>query len=352
MPDLRSMLTRRNPGFWIKGLRLGLRLLSLPYWLITSGKNAAYDWGWKRAFRSPLKVVSVGNLSVGGTGKSPVVSWMAKWFRSHGVRVAILSRGYGKLEHGQNDEALEMELQLPDVPHLQHWDRVASAELAAKELDMELLILDDGFQHRRLARDVDFVLIDASEPPSARHMLPGGLFRESARGLKRADVILLTRVDQAQEHELLSLRRLVKHYAPHALLAEAEHKPSGLHRHPAEERSVDWLKGKKVLAFCAIGNPSSFFRSLASLGATVLEKRIWPDHHGFDAADVEELIALGQAHVEADAIVCTMKDLVKLQTSRLGSLELLGLKIELALSEGEEEIHALLSRTLLPEVDT
>ncbi len=162
-------------------------------------RNLAYDWGLLRSYRSPLPVISVGNLSVGGTGKSPCVAWIARWLRAHDIRVAILSRGYGQLDSGQNDEALELELQLPDVPHLQHWDRSASAVLAHEELEMQALLLDDGFQHRRMARDLDIVMIDATDPPSALHVLPGGLLREPLSALRRADVVLLSRAIKFQQ---------------------------------------------------------------------------------------------------------------------------------------------------------
>src|SRR5207248_2374875 len=133
---------------------------------------------------------------------------VARFFRGLGVRVAVLSRGYGA-EHGPNDEALVLEENLPDVPHLQGADRVALARAAVEELDSEVLVLDDGFQHRRLARSLDLVLIDATAPWGHGHLFPRGLLREPASGLRRAGVVLLTRCDQAAAKELARLRQRI-----------------------------------------------------------------------------------------------------------------------------------------------
>jgi tetraacyldisaccharide 4'-kinase len=174
LSDWRRLLTDPHPSVRLRAVRLVLRAASLPYALAIRARNACYTRGWFSTTHSPLKVISVGNISVGGTGKSPMVAWLARWLRARQVRVAVLSRGYGQLDHGQNDEGLELELLFPDVPHLQHPDRLASAKLAEEELDMQCLVLDDGFQHRRLARDLDIVLLDATHPAPARRLLPAG----------------------------------------------------------------------------------------------------------------------------------------------------------------------------------
>ena len=140
--------------------------------------------------RAAVPVVSVGNLTLGGTGKTPMVEWLARWYRRRGLRVAILSRGYGQ-EGGLNDEGQVLEENLPDVPHLQGPDRVALAGIAAYELETELIVLDDGFQHRRLARDLDLVLIDALDPFGLGNLFPRGLLREPIRSLRRASVVVL-----------------------------------------------------------------------------------------------------------------------------------------------------------------
>src|SRR5262249_14336937 len=154
------------------------------YGLAVRLRNLCYHLGWKRSYRAPVPVVSVGNLTVGGTGKTPCVEYVARYYREHDLRVAILSRGYGGSSRpptpssGRNDEARVLEENLPDVPHLQGADRVALATVAVEELDSEVLVLDDGFQHRRLARNLDVVLVDTTVPWGYGYLLPRGLLRE------------------------------------------------------------------------------------------------------------------------------------------------------------------------------
>src|SRR5437016_1150521 len=143
--------------------RAGLRLASVPYGWAVRCRNWLYERDWKRTFKAQTPVVSVGNLTLGGTGKTPCVEYVARHYRKADLRAAILSRGYAG-NGGRNDEALVLEQNLPDVPHLQGADRVMLAQTAVEELDSEILILDDGFQHRRLQRDLDIVVVDATNP--------------------------------------------------------------------------------------------------------------------------------------------------------------------------------------------
>ncbi len=171
-----------------------LRSVAIPYGAAIALRNLGFDRGWLGVYRAEVPVVSVGNLTVGGTGKTPMVEWVARWFRRHGRRVAILSRGYKQVQ-GINDERRVLEENLPDVPHLQDRDRSRSARVAVEELEAEVLVLDDGFQHRRLARDLDVVLIDVLEPFGLGHLLPRGLLREPLGSLRRADIVVLSRSD-------------------------------------------------------------------------------------------------------------------------------------------------------------
>src|SRR5262249_52484570 len=155
------------------------------------GRNKLFDIGWKKAHRAAVPVVNVGNLTLGGTGKTPCVEYVAGLYRKQGLRVAILSRGYGS-EGGRDDEAMLLEGNLPDVPHLQDRDRVAIAATAVEELESEVLVLDDGFQHRRLARELDIVLIDATNPWGFGYLFPRGALREPIGSLKRAHAVMLT----------------------------------------------------------------------------------------------------------------------------------------------------------------
>lgn len=346
MSSWREWLSNPHPGVMHRVARAALRLGSVPYAAAVRLRNHLYDHQILSVHHCPLPVVSIGNLSVGGTGKSPMVAWVAKWLRNHDLRVAILSRGYGQLDDGRNDEALELELKLPDVPHLQHWDRIASARLASEELEMQVLILDDGFQHRRLSRDIDIVLIDATDTQAAERLLPAGLRREPFSSLARADIVVLTRADQASPNALTRLEKLVKKYQPRAVLAHASHRASHLMAGLGIEIPLERLRDTQVLAFCGIGNPAAFFEGLTSLGAQVLATRAWPDHHAYTAADIDWL-SNWERQYPAAKLICTVKDWVKIQEARIGHRDLWALTVEIAFLSGQVAIEARL-QSIIP----
>jgi tetraacyldisaccharide 4'-kinase len=316
--------------------RLGLYLANLPYgWAVTL-RNLLYDRGWQRIHRAPVPVVSVGNLTAGGTGKTPCVEYVARRYRQRGRRVAILSRGYGSVA-GPNDEALVLEENLPDVPHLQDADRATLAEVAVEELESEVLVLDDGFQHRRLARDLDIVLVDATDPWGGGHLLPRGLLRESPRGLRRAGAIVLTRCDQATSDERDRVRARIGRLAPGVPVAETVHRPLGL-INAGGTAPLERLRERPAAAFCGIGNPEAFRRTLLDLGASLGAFRTFPDHHAYTRADVEDLTAWAGRQATDCVVVTTQKDLVKLRLTRLGSRELWAVRICLHVGAGQDAL--------------
>jgi tetraacyldisaccharide 4'-kinase len=319
---------------------LGLKIASWHYGLAVSLRNAFFDWGWRRVIRVPVPVVSIGNLTLGGTGKTPCVEYVAQFYRQLGVQVAILSRGYGS-EVGRNDEALVLEDNLPDVPHLQDPDRVAVALRAIEELESELLVLDDGFQHRRLHRDLDIVLVDSTRSPLNEALFPRGTLRESLKGLRRANVIVLTRCNQARPDELNELSKWLDQQLPGILVAMTEHRPSGLiggH----EPEPIEKLRGVKVAAFCGIGNPSAFHLTLEQLGAKVVSFRTFPDHHPYSRADVQDLAEWAAPL----PLVTTQKDWVKLRVSELRGREVRALRIGLSFQHGKDYFDQLLQDVL------
>lgn len=335
--------TRR--GARAAALRLLLRLASWPYGLAVRLRNLAYDRGWKKARRAAVPVVSVGNLTVGGTGKTPMVEFVARFYRGHDRRVAVLSRGYGS-DEGRNDEALVLEENLPDVPHLQGADRAELAGAAVEELESEVLVLDDGFQHRRLARDLDIVLLDATDPLGASHLLPRGLLREPLSGLRRADAVVLTRCDQVDAGSLEAFRRRVERLAPGKVVAEAVHRPVALVSAGGVSAPLEQLRNRPVAAFCGIGNPEAFRRTLAALGAELVDFRTFPDHHPYSRADVESLRAQAGRLPAGALVVTTQKDLVKLRLEELAGRPLWAVGVELAIVRGGVEMERLLLRLL------
>jgi tetraacyldisaccharide 4'-kinase len=336
-----ALVRGQRRGLWPALQRLALRCGSVPYGLAVRARNAAYALGWCRIERATVPVISVGNLTVGGTGKTPCVEYVADFYRAREWRVAILSRGYGSAG-GASDEALVLEENLPDVPHLQGPDRVALARAAVEELESEVLVLDDGFQHRRLARNLDIVLIDASDPWGEGYLLPRGLLREPPSSLRRAHAIVLTRTDQVAPDVLAGLHAHIARLTPNAPRIESVHRPEQLVN---GDRSAPLaaLRDRPVVAFCGIGNPEAFRRTLTDLGAHLTDFRVFPDHHPYLRADVETLAAWA-GHLPPDGlVVTTQKDLVKLRPlDRLSGRPLWAVRVRLALGAGREALDRLL----------
>ena len=306
-------------------------------------RNRAFDRGRRSVFRAAVPVVSVGNLTLGGTGKTPCVEWLARYFRTREVRVALLSRGYGS-SGGRNDEAMVLEENLPDVPHLQGADRAALAAVAVEELEAELLVLDDGFQHRRLHRDLDVVLIDATCPPTRDYLFPRGTLREPASSLRRAGAIVLTRCDQVPPAEVDALRAWLAERWPQIPVATTCHRPTELVGIDGASAPVESLAGAVVGGFCGIGNPMGFRRTLESLGATIADFHAFPDHHAYTRNDVEALTRWAETRPKDAAIATTQKDWVKLRVADLAGRQLWAVRIGLHFRDGEEAFAAALER--------
>jgi len=331
-------------------LRGGLRLAETPYALAMSWRNRRYDQGSAKIHEAGVPVISVGNLTLGGTGKTPMVEWIARWYRWHKVRVAIVSRGYRAEEGGRNDEARELEQKLPDVPHLQNPDRVAAARVAVEELETQLIVLDDGFQHRRLARNLDIVLLDALEPFGFEHVFPRGTLREPLSGLRRADVVVLSRADVLDPSQREDIHRRVEGLAPRPAWAEARHAARELISAGGRQAPLDSLKDVPVVAFCGLGNPAGFRHTLEACGYLLSDFREFPDHHCYSRADLEELTAWAD-HLGAAAVLCTHKDLVKIGLDQLGRLPLWAIRVGIDFIAGQEALEsrllALLAQTAL-----
>ncbi len=334
---------RRGWRAWFE--RGGLWLLSGVYGLGVGIRNLGYSLGWRKAFRISAPVISVGNLTAGGTGKTPCVEYLARFFRERDLAVAILSRGYGS-QDGRNDEARVLEENLPDVPHLQGPDRVALANTALEELESELLLLDDGFQHRRLHRDLDVVLIDATNPWGYGYLLPRGLLRESLGGLTRANVIMITRTDLVSSETVGEIEKKLQRVVPGIPVIRSAHRPSEWINAQAECRELDALKNRLVAAFCGLGNPRAFRQTLESMGMNVIGWRTFPDHHPYSRTDVDDLIGWATSLPSDTVMVTTQKDLVKLGLNTLGPRELWALAVRLEVLEGQEALQHVLTRVL------
>ncbi len=318
---------RRGPGAaLVRGL---LGLLSGFYILGHGLRRLAYRIGLFRSVKFPCPVVSVGNLTAGGTGKTPLVQYIARWFARKSFRIAILARGYGRISEGADDEDLLSEMQLENAVRLAGKDRVASGRRALAEYKAELLLLDDGFQHYRIQRGLDVVAVDATRPFGNGCRLPRGLLREAPDALRRADLIVLTRTDQVPPEELDGLRARL------GPAVETVHKPVLVRNLSARKQTgLDWLRGRAVFAFCGVGNPDSFRRTLQSLGAEVVMFRAFDDHHAYTAQDVKRLNAEAQEFM-AEALITTEKDATKVKAAGF-DLPLTALRVEIEVVRNED----------------
>jgi tetraacyldisaccharide 4'-kinase len=342
--QFRDLVSGQSHGPIAAGLRGILTALELPYGAVIRGRNWRFDAGHVQPARVAAPVISVGNLTVGGTGKTPLVAWLAEWFTSRGLSATIISRGYKAAGGRPNDEALELAARLPGVPHLQNPDRIAAAEQALQSNPRQVLILDDAFQHRRLARDLDIVLLDALEPFGYEHLLPRGLLREPVAGLARAHVVALSRSDAVSAERCAEIAARVKGVAPQALWLELAHQPRGLISAAGQRADLSSLAGKSVAAFCGIGNPAGFRHTLASAGLKAVEVLELPDHCAYDARVMDGLSSWLINLPQAQAAVCTRKDLVKIPQEQLAGRRLWAVEIELAIVRGEEALVARLEK--------
>jgi len=329
-----SLIRGQKRGAWPCIQRMGLWALSVPYGWITQGRIWLFDRGWKKTHEVSVPVISVGNLTLGGTGKTPCVEYVARYYRNRDLRVALLSRGYGT-KAGPNDEALVLEENLPDVPHLQGKDRVGLAQVAMEELESEVLVLDDGFQHQRLRRNLDLVLIDATNPWGYGYLFPRGLLRERPQGLRRAQVAMITRCDLVPKNILDALKQRIQNVAPGIPMVETAHKPAAWINANKRTVPLETLNRRPLAGFCGIGNPDAFRSTLTNLGAKLVDWRVFPDHHAYTRDDVESLRTWARQLPPDTILATTQKDLVKIRMDRLGDREVWALQIQLEVVQGK-----------------
>jgi tetraacyldisaccharide 4'-kinase len=309
-----------------------------------------YRTGLRRVRRAPVPVLGVGNLTAGGTGKTPAVACLARGLLARGRRPAIVLRGYGARTPGElNDEGRELARALPGVPVLANPDRHAGARAAAAR-GYDVVLLDDGFQHWRLARDLDLVLVDAKDPFSGGRLLPWGYLREKPEALARAGAVLITRSDSAPPEALAALRAELARLAPKACLGLARHAPTQLRRlftgaplEPARN-----LARRRVLAACALAQPAAFHETLVGLNAEVTIGWTYPDHHAYTKGELDEWLTQA-GRVSAAGVVVTEKDAAKLETlppPPPDAPPVWALRIEFQITEGEAALWARIEESL------
>ncbi len=333
------------------------RLLEPLYRFEINRRNRNFDAA-KGVTRLPIPVISVGNLTVGGTGKTPMVARIVRWLRDAGHDPCIAMRGY-KSKHAESDEAQAYTRAFDDLPLVAQPDRLAGLRTLFETLRgnrIDCVVLDDGFQHRRIARDLDIVLLDASQNPFGQRLLPAGWLREPVTSLARAHAAVVTHA------ELIDAPMTRELWFP-LTLRLGKHKPIALTRHTWTEldvqtngmeqrRPVEWLQGKSTLAVCAIGNPWAFIRAVQNaVGEDAAKTReqygkVLTDHDKYIAKRIAEIMTL--AHEKTvDAIVTTDKDWSKLRhvAADRWPCPVVRPRLELAFDRGEEDLKRLVLTT-------
>ena len=295
----------------------------------------------------PKPVISIGNITLGGAGKTPLTALIAQFLKEKNLKSVILARGYGKAaDEDLNDEGVLLSEQNAQIPVFQDTNRFQAGQKALKTGSFDCFLLDDGFQHWRLSRDLDIVLVDAQIPFGNSHLIPRGILREPLNHLKRASVIILSKADLSSG-SLENLRRQIGTIAPRALLAEAVHRPVGLsdRRDLHSKKDISFLKGKTICAFCAIGSPKSFEGLLKNLGADVRKLFVFMDHYIYERKDVESMVDFCRQN-NIDTLLTTQKDAVKLKDliSLLPpDLNLFSLDVQMEIVKGKDEFFSRIS---------
>lgn len=319
---LLALLAGESRGFGPAITRGALAVLTIPYGCATGLRSLAYQRRWLPVRDVPAPVLSVGNLTTGGTGKTPVTAALANWLQSQGHLPAIVSRGYRALAGSENDEQRVLQQLTPGTVLVANRNRWAGSTDAILSHHATAILLDDGFQHQQLARDFDLVLIDAVRPWGFGQLLPRGLLREYRSSLRRADAILLTRTNLVDAHTRTTLTAEIARLAPQATIGEVVFEAAGW-LPLAQERTGDPQR-QRVIAFCGIGNPAAFERSLHTMGIHVAEMVRFADHHHYVPGDVERLASMARA--QGAVLVTTLKDLVKLQPEQFADVPVLALR--------------------------
>ena len=340
-------------------------------------KLAMYDMGIKKKEKLDCCVISIGNITVGGTGKTPTAQKMADLIKRMGYRVVILNRGYrshwdkeiGVVSDGNKifmtayeagDEAYLMAKTLPGIPVVIGKNRAITGKYAVEKLNAEVIIMDDGYQHWHLERDLDVVLVDTLNMFGNGCVLPRGMLREPLENLNRGDLFLLTKTDQSSVLSRMQLRKTIERYNAKAPVVESVHHPKNF------VEIADWykgitqnhmdlseLEGKDVMVFSAIGNPSSFEQTLSSIGLNIKEAVRYPDHHDYGMLEMQYILERASSH-KAVAMITTSKDAVKIPTEFIYSsreIPLYILNMDIQVTDGFEEFKECVLNAIKKEQD-
>ncbi len=327
-------------------LRILLKIFSCLYGLIVRIRNFGYNTGWLKTHPAPIPTISVGNLTTGGTGKTPLVIWIVKYLRNQGLSTAVLTRGY-KTEPGKiSDEPAILAKSCHGAEIIVDPDRVRGMQKAVRH-QCKAAVMDDGFQHRRLGRNLDILTIDATCPFGFDRLLPAGFLREPVTSLKRAHLVVLTRCDQVAPEKLAKITDRIKTIKPDIPVLKTMHTNPFIRIHRKGEFPIKDFRDRKVLAFCGIGNPKSFIERIEALELNLVGKRVFNDHFNYRPSDISKILDHAGL-VDADLILTTQKDWVKtaLLMERNCQKDFGYLALELDFLDGNDTITHLIEKTI------
>ncbi len=334
------------------------RPLAAIYGLAGSIRARLYEKGLLPSYRPQTLTVSVGNITPGGSGKTPLVMALSDAFTKRGLRPVVITRGYGgsnksgaiEVNSGADpskvgDEPAMMAAMMPDTPLIKAPCRKLGAKTAESTLGADVLVLDDAFGHLALARDFDIILVDAIRGFGNCKPMPAGPLREPISELKRADCIIITHTNIALPRQTTDIKSTVAKFAPQALVLEAIYRVCGIVGKAGETpQTADLLSGRKVVVFSGIGNPTSFHRMMEELEVHVVATLNFSDHHPYATRDLEQISHVAKEN-NADYAVTTEKDLARLGERRPAGIEVVALKITLEMNDLECLIDRILKKT-------
>lgn len=332
---------------------LALPPLSVIYAAVTQTRLAAYKRGLLKATRLDVPVISVGNITTGGTGKTPLVEWVCRALARKERKICILTRGYGRVRSNarvvvsDGSTILAESAESGDEPYLlaenlkgiaaviSDSDRAAAGKWALEHLGVDVFVLDDGFQHLRLERDLNILTIDATNPWGGGHLLPYGRLRETPRGLSRADCVVITRAEQSAD--LGPLKEKIRQVSRGRPIWVSRMQTKAIRRIASGTPAAIASLPKPAAAFCGVGNPNSFFEHLRREQVDLVFTRTFPDHHGYDQAEIDSLTREAK-RLGARSLVTTAKDAVKLQSFDF-DLPCYVLEIEISIDQEDQLVQ-------------